>query len=65
MPNLPRPTPIPVWKSTTTTTLTIPKTVRPGVYFVVACVEPKTALTEKSATNNCRATPSFRVFPPR
>ncbi len=65
LPTPPKPTPIPVWKSVKITNLTIPKTVQPGVYFVVACVEPKTALAEKSATNNCRATVSFRVFPPR
>lgn len=65
IPNPPKPTPIPVWKSVKTTNLTIPKSVQPGVYFLVACVEPKTALAEKSATNNCRATVSFRVFPPR
>lgn len=65
LPSPPKPTPIPVWKSAKTTVLTIPKSVQPGVYFVVACVEPKTPLAEKSAANNCRATVSFRVFPPR
>lgn len=66
LPNPPKPTPIPVWSNVADTVLTIPKTVKPGLYYVIACVEPKTTLVEKDATNNCRATTlAFRIVPGR
>jgi hypothetical protein len=36
-------------------TLTVPATVRPGAYFLLACADPTRKLKERSERNNCRA----------
>src|SRR5262249_62192514 len=41
--------------STGTVTVTIPTTVRPGMYFALACADHARPVTAPDATNNCRA----------
>jgi hypothetical protein len=40
---------------TDTVTVTVPSTVPPGTYFLIACADDTGVLTEFSETNNCRA----------
>lgn len=55
---------------TNTVTVTVPSTVPPGTYFLIACADDTGVLTEISETNNCRASSAggavaSQVSPPR
>lgn len=39
------------------TTLTVPRTTRPGAWHVIACADGTRRVRERSETNNCRSTP--------
>ena len=55
-----------IFGSSGKTTLTIPQTLAPGIYYLIACVVPDTKVDDKDSRNDCRSgARAIRVLPGR